>query len=81
MTNEPEIVPDTQYRGLVGALPPYPRALALLARFDRPIGWQLLFWPGAWGVALAKAWRSIALGSDPVARAGQHRDARRGMRL
>ena len=57
MTVEPEIVPDTQYRGLVGALPAYPRALALLARFDRPIGWQLLFWPGAWGVALAKgAW-------------------------
>lgn len=57
MTAEPEIVPDTQYRGLVGILPAYPRALALLARFDRPIGWQLLFWPGAWGVALAKgAW-------------------------
>ncbi|UVO52441.1 4-hydroxybenzoate octaprenyltransferase [Sphingomonas sp. SUN019] len=29
------------------------RGLALLARFDRPIGWWLLFWPGAWGVALA----------------------------
>jgi 4-hydroxybenzoate polyprenyltransferase len=57
MTAKPEIVPDTQYGGVVGALPPYPRALALLARFDRPIGWQLLFWPGAWGVALAKgAW-------------------------
>ena len=28
-------------------------AYALLARFDRPIGWWLLFWPGAWGVALA----------------------------
>jgi 4-hydroxybenzoate polyprenyltransferase len=57
MTAKPEIVPDTQYGGLVAALPPYPRALALLARFDRPIGWQLLFWPGAWGVALAKgAW-------------------------
>jgi 4-hydroxybenzoate polyprenyltransferase len=55
MTAEPEseIVPDTQYRGLVGRLPPYPRALALLARFDRPIGWQLLFWPGAWAIALA----------------------------
>ena len=25
----------------------------MLARFDRPIGWWLLFWPGAWGVALA----------------------------
>jgi len=53
MTDAPDIVPDTQYRGLVGMLPAYPRSLALLARFDRPIGWQLLFWPGAWAVALA----------------------------
>ena len=51
--SDPQIVPDTQYRGLVRLLPPYPRAFALLARFDRPIGWQLLFWPGAWAVALA----------------------------
>ena len=49
------IVPDTEARGLVGALPPRARAFALLARFDRPIGWWLLFWPGAWGVALAGA--------------------------
>ncbi|QDZ08226.1 4-hydroxybenzoate octaprenyltransferase [Sphingomonas panacisoli] len=77
MTVEPEIVPDTQYRGLVGALPPYPRALASLARFDRPIGWQLLFWPGAWGVALAKGaidrWDLIlwlALGSIAMRGAG-----------
>ena len=48
-----EIVPDSEHRGLVGALPPRLRGLALLARFDRPIGWWLLFWPGAWGVALA----------------------------
>jgi 4-hydroxybenzoate polyprenyltransferase len=48
-----EIVPDSQHRGLVGLLPPTLRGLALLARFDRPIGWWLLFWPGAWGVALA----------------------------
>ena len=27
--------------------------MALLARFDRPIGWWLLFWPCAWGVWLA----------------------------
>ena len=47
------IVPDTQARGIVAALPPRVRAFALLARFDRPIGWWLLFWPGAWGVALA----------------------------
>ena len=48
-----EIVPDSQHRGLVSRLPPALRGLALLARFDRPIGWWLLFWPGAWGVALA----------------------------
>src|SRR3546814_5326428 len=53
MTTPAEIVPDTQHRGLVGRLPPRLRAFALLARFDRPIGWWLLFWPGAWGVALA----------------------------
>ncbi|KKW93574.1 4-hydroxybenzoate octaprenyltransferase [Sphingobium chungbukense] len=47
------IVPDSEARGLVARLPDVPRALALLARFDRPIGWWLLFWPGAWAVALA----------------------------
>ncbi|WP_407073366.1 4-hydroxybenzoate octaprenyltransferase [Sphingomonas sp. LaA6.9] len=34
-------------------LPEKIRGLALLARFDRPIGWWLLFWPCAWGLALA----------------------------
>ena len=48
-----DIVPDSQHHGLVRRLPPTPRGLALLARFDRPIGWWLLFWPAAWGVALA----------------------------
>ena len=48
-----DIVPDTEHRGLTALLPPRARAFALLARFDRPIGWWLLFWPGAWGVALA----------------------------
>ncbi len=48
-----QIVPDTEHRGVVSALPPRLRDLALLARFDRPIGWWLLFWPGAWGVLLA----------------------------
>ena len=45
--------PDSEHRGLVARLPARLRGLALLARFDRPIGWWLLFWPGAWGVALA----------------------------
>ncbi|MFT3964336.1 MAG: 4-hydroxybenzoate octaprenyltransferase [Sphingobium sp.] len=52
------IVPDSQARGLVARLPALPRNLALLARFDRPIGWWLLFWPGAWAIALSgKAWQ------------------------
>ena len=38
-----EIVPDTQHRGLTAALPQPLRDLAQLARFDRPIGWWLLF--------------------------------------
>jgi 4-hydroxybenzoate polyprenyltransferase len=46
-------VPDTEHRGLLAILPSRLRGLALLARFDRPIGWWLLFWPGAWAVALA----------------------------
>ncbi|RJF85689.1 4-hydroxybenzoate octaprenyltransferase [Sphingomonas cavernae] len=53
MTSESEIVPDTQYRGLMRVLPEKIRGFALLARFDRPIGWWLLFWPCAWGLALA----------------------------
>jgi len=48
-----EIVPDSQHRGLVAALPQPLRNYALLARLDRPIGWWLLFWPCAWGVLLA----------------------------
>lgn len=52
-TPEPEIVPDSQYRGVMGTLPPQLRNFALVARLDRPIGWWLLFWPCAWGIALA----------------------------
>ncbi|MCC2979742.1 4-hydroxybenzoate octaprenyltransferase [Sphingomonas sp. IC4-52] len=53
MTTAPDITPDSEHRGLVAALPASIRPFALLARFDRPIGWWLLFWPGAWAVALA----------------------------
>ena len=49
------IVPDSEHRGLVERLPQVPRDLAQLARFDRPIGWWLLFWPCVWGVWLAGA--------------------------
>ncbi len=38
-----------------------PRDLAQLARFDRPIGWWLLFWPCAWAVWLAGEGWQIAL--------------------
>ena len=58
-----EIVPDSQHRGLIARLPQMPRDLAQLARFDRPIGWWLLFWPCAWGVWLAGAgWQFALLG-------------------
>jgi len=53
MINTESVVPDSQHRGLVAALPRFLRDYALLARFDRPIGWWLLFWPCAWGVLLA----------------------------
>ena len=49
----PQIVPDSQHKGLMALLPPGLRDYAALARFDRPIGWWLLFWPCAWGVLLA----------------------------
>jgi 4-hydroxybenzoate polyprenyltransferase len=45
--------PDSQHRGLFSLLPGALRPYALLARFDRPIGWWLLFWPCAFGVGLA----------------------------
>lgn len=48
----PLIVPDSEYTGFIGLLPPKLRALAQLARFDRPIGWWLLFWPCVFGLAL-----------------------------
>ena len=53
MADPAAIVPDSEHRGLVARLPASMRNYALLARFDRPIGWWLLFWPCAWGVLLA----------------------------
>ncbi|MFC4256079.1 4-hydroxybenzoate octaprenyltransferase [Altererythrobacter xixiisoli] len=47
------ITPDSEHRGLVARLPERLRDFALLARFDRPIGWWLLFWPCLWGLFLA----------------------------
>src|SRR4051812_4976165 len=50
---DPFIVPDSERRGLIGALPRPLRPYASLMRLDRPIGAWLLFWPCAWSVALA----------------------------
>ena len=53
MTVTTDIVPDSERRGFIGALPPRVRPFASLMRLDRPIGSWLLYWPCAWGVALA----------------------------
>ena len=70
------IVPDSEHTGFVAALPLPWRHYALLARFDRPIGWWLLFWPCTWGLFLAGAttrWAMVAwmlLGSIAMRGAG-----------
>ncbi|HEX8842076.1 MAG TPA: 4-hydroxybenzoate octaprenyltransferase [Sphingomicrobium sp.] len=51
--SEGDIVPDSERRGFIGALPPRLRPFASLMRLDRPIGTWLLYWPCAWSVALA----------------------------
>ncbi len=51
--SETKIVADSQHKGLVARLPEPLRSLALLARFDRPIGWWLLYWPCLFGLGLA----------------------------
>jgi len=48
-----DIVPDSERRGFIGALPPRLRPFASLMRLDRPIGTWLLYWPCAWSIALA----------------------------
>ena len=48
----PPVTPDAQ-RGWIDALPAGVQPFARLARLDRPAGSWLLFWPCAWGVALA----------------------------
>ncbi|HEY4070438.1 MAG TPA: 4-hydroxybenzoate octaprenyltransferase [Sphingomicrobium sp.] len=53
MTASADIVPDSERRGFIGALPRRLRPYASLMRLDRPIGSWLLYWPCAWGVALA----------------------------
>ena len=53
MTTASDIVPDSERHGFIGALPPRVRPYASLMRLDRPIGTWLLYWPCAWGIALA----------------------------
>jgi 4-hydroxybenzoate polyprenyltransferase len=53
VTATTDIVPDSERRGFIGALPPPLRPYASLMRLDRPIGTWLLYWPCAWSVALA----------------------------
>ena len=48
-----QAVPDSERTGLIAALPARWRPYAALMRMDRPIGTWLLFWPCAFGVALA----------------------------
>jgi 4-hydroxybenzoate polyprenyltransferase len=76
VTATTDIVPDSERRGFIGALPPRLRPFASLMRLDRPIGTWLLYWPCAWGVALAGvrgrwdlfAW--LALGAFAMRSAG-----------
>ena len=77
MTDTATATPDSEHRGFVAWLPPKLRGFALLARFDRPIGWQLLYWPCAWAVllpgGLASDWPLLlwfALGSIAMRGAG-----------
>ena len=70
------ITPDSEHRTLAARLPQPLRDYALLARFDRPVGWWLLFWPCAWGVWLTGSgwqWSLLAwllLGSIAMRGAG-----------
>jgi 4-hydroxybenzoate polyprenyltransferase len=77
MTADTDIVPDSERRGLIGALPKSVRPFASLMRLDRPIGAWLLFWPGAWAAALAGMGRNgialiglLALGAFAMRSAG-----------
>lgn len=51
--NETSLVPDVELTGLMRWLPAAARPFAALARFDRPIGWWLLFWPCLYGLGLS----------------------------
>jgi 4-hydroxybenzoate polyprenyltransferase len=71
-----DTVPDSERRGLIGALPAALRPYAALMRIDRPIGTWLLYWPCAWSVALAGVggrwglFLSLAIGAFAMRSAG-----------
>ena len=70
-----DVVPDSERFGLIGALPVVLRPYASLMRIDRPIGTWLLFWPCAWGLALAgegdvAAYATFAVGAFVMRSAG-----------
>ncbi|WP_332688072.1 4-hydroxybenzoate octaprenyltransferase [Devosia sp.] len=63
-TNQPDAVADAQSGNWVDRYAPaWLKPYARLARWDRPIGFWLLFWPCVWGLALA-AVASPDLGFD-----------------
>ncbi len=53
----PAGTPDSQLHWLTALLPVALRPFAVLARLDRPIGWQLLYGPCVWGVLIAGDFR------------------------
>ena len=57
LASQTDIVPDSERRGLIGALPAAWRPYASLIRLDRPIGAWLLFWPGAWAPPPPGLWK------------------------
>jgi 4-hydroxybenzoate polyprenyltransferase len=50
--------PDSEYSGFIASMPSNLRGFILIARFDRPIGWWLLFWPCAFGLLLSGGLRA-----------------------
>ena len=58
---DPHIIPaDSETSWLLSRLSPRGQAYAQLARYDRPIGAWLLFWPCFWGLFLAGAVNNIS---------------------
>ena len=59
-TPDPRSIPaDSETSWLLSRLPPRAQAYAQLARYDRPIGAWLLFWPCFWGLFLAGAVNNV----------------------